>query len=428
MSAERGLSGEPSTAPAEAELAYLRNQLDEVGAENLRLTTRIQVAQRELTLRRRGFELLARLGATLGAHTEIETALAAVLPIVEAELQVQRVVALRREDGVYRPYAWSGYPSGAAGALNDASIELPPTVETGEGVIATGDGEPEQWLVAARAQLGVPVFVAVPLAGSDHALLVGRLAERAGFFPRFDQVDLDTLKAVADLIPPAVENTKLAALAEIKRFLPPAVAHEVLSGRLHTREGYRREEVTVLAADLVGFTPLAERLTAADLAALLNAYIHEMTSLANASRGTVGSIAGDGVIVIFGAPERQSPQEHARAAASTAFAMQERIPDLGRDRLGWQGAPLGLRVGISTGVCSVGTFGSDTQCTYTAIGLPVNLAARLESAAEPGEVLVAPKTLELLGETVRGSQRQSLALKGIAAPVTATAISPGVTG
>lgn len=406
-----------SDQPAE-ELPYLRTQLDEVGSENLRLTARIQVAQRELELRRRGFTLMASLGRTLGAHTELEPAVASVLPTVEAELQVQRTVALRREGAAYTPFAWTGYRGTAAAGLEGAQIQFPARLDEEDGLLVTAD-EPEQpWLRRARAALGVPAFVAVPIRGLEHILVTGRLAERAGFFPRFDAVDVDTLKAVADLVAAAVENTQLAALGEVKRFLPPAVVDELMSGRLVPQQGYGRQEVTVLAADLVGFTTLADRLAPDTLADVLNAYLHEMTTLANAHGGTVGSIAGDGMIVLFGAPEPSEPEEQARAAGRAAFAMQGRVA-----RLRGGGDALALRIGINTGSCAVGAFGSDAQRTYTAIGLPVNLAARLEAAAAPGEILVSPHTLHLLGEAVQASAREQLSLKGIAEPVTAYAIA-----
>jgi class 3 adenylate cyclase len=253
---------------------------------------------------------------------------------------------------------------------------------------------------------------------------VGRQAGRHGFFTPFDAVDLDTLSAVAGLVAAGVQNTRFAALNEVRRFLAPSVVAELMTGRLTRMEVQERREVTLLAADLVGFTPLADRLAPEVLARVLDAYLSDMTSLAYAHRGTVNTFAGDGLLVIFGAPEAMAPEEHAWAAAQAAFAMQAHMPRLMHRLRQHVDLTLELRVGVNTGHCSVGVFGSDTHRTYAAIGLPTNVAARLESAAAPGEVLASPSTLALLGDRVTSCSRGELALKGVGRPMLAHAIRP----
>lgn len=415
MPAER-LSGD-----ADAELEYLRRQLDELSAETVRLTRRARLAGQELEVRRRGFTLLAGLGQTLGAHTEVEPALASVLALVETRLHVQRTVALRRAGPAYEPFAWTGYPAGAGPG---SSVVIPAAVLEQGGAIVAARQADEGWVAPARAALGVPALAAVPVAGTDHVLVVGRLAEQRGFFAAFDEVDLDTLHAVAGLVAAAVQNTRFAALQELRRFLAPSVVQELMSGRLTRSEVQERRDVTLLAADLVGFTPLADRLAPEVLARMLDTYLSDMTSLAYAHRGTVNTFAGDGILVIFGAPEVVAPEEHAWGAAQAAFAMQAQMPRLVQRLRRHADVELELRVGLNTGCCSVGVFGSDTHRTYAAIGMPTNLAARLESAAAPGEVLASSSTLALLGDRVRSTPRGPLSLKGIAQPVLAHAIDP----
>lgn len=407
-----------------AELDYVRRQLDELAAETLRLSHRAQTAGAELEVRRRGFALLASLGQTLGAHTEIEPALASVLALIETRMHVQRTAALRRVGGTYELFAWTGIPVGESAAGHAGEVAIPPPVLAGGGAIVAAGADSEPWVDELRVLLDAPALVLVPVGGSDHVLVVGRPAGRHGFFSPFDAVDLDTLSAVAELVAAGVQNTRFAALNEVRRFLAPSVVAELMTGRLTRLEVQERREVTLLAADLVGFTPLADRLAPEVLARVLDTYLSDMTSLAYAHRGTVNTFAGDGLLVIFGAPEVMTAEEHAWAAAQAAFSMQAQMPRL-VERLGQHvDASLELRVGLNTGCCSVGVFGSDTHRTYAAIGLPTNVAARLEAAAVPGEVLASPSTLALLGDRVTSCSRGQLALKGIAKPLLAHAIRP----
>ncbi|MDP3712377.1 MAG: adenylate/guanylate cyclase domain-containing protein [Mycobacteriales bacterium] len=407
---------------AEAELRYLRRQLDEVAAETVKLTRRAQSAGGELEVRRRGFSLLASLGQSLGAHTSLEPALASVLPLVEAKLHVQRTVALRRFGAVYEPYSWTGFPPSSPPT---GPVELPDSIFEADGVAVASDEQVAEWVAAARLSFGVPEFIAVPVVDGECVLVVGRLGARSGFFASLNEVDLDTVRAVAGLVGAAVQNAKMAALNEVRRFLAPAVVEELMQGHLTRTEVHERREVTILSADMVGFTALADRVSPAVLARVLDSYLRDMTSVAYAHQGTVGTFAGDGILVIFGAPTVMTAEEHAWNAAQAAFAMRSQMPRL-VEALSAEVGPLELqvRIGVNTGSCAVGVFGSDTHRVYTAIGMPTNLAARLEGAAAPGEVLVSPRTLELLTGRVTGTSRGPLTLKGISAPVVASAIEP----
>jgi class 3 adenylate cyclase len=410
---------------SEGELDYVRGQLDELAAETLRLSRRAQTAGAELEVRRRGFALLASLGRTLGAHTELEPALASVLPLVESKLHVQRTVALRRAGDSYQPFTWTGYPPDASPADAGAPLRVPEAVVDSGGTTVPADAADEGWVAAARTVLGVPAFIVVPVSGADCLLVVGRMGQRSGFFAPFKDIDLDTLHAVADLVAAAVQNARVTALHEVRRFLAPSIVEELMKGRLTRPEVHERREVTILSADMVGFTPLADRAAPGVLATILDSYLRDMTSLAYAHQGTVGTFAGDGILVIFGAPTPMAPEEHAWAATQAAFAMRSqmsRLADTFRTELGQ--TPLRLRIGINTGICAVGVFGSDTHRTYAAIGMTTNLAARLESAAAPGEVLVSASTLELLGDKVTSAPRGPLSLKGVSNPVDAYAVDP----
>lgn len=407
-----------SDGDAAAELGYLRAQVEEIAVENLRLARRSQAMRAQLEVSRRGLQLLSRLGSRLGGSTELEPAIAAVLPALAAGLQVQRAVALRRVGGHYAPFAWNGYEAAQASRLGTALLRLPELGRAGS-LLVTGDVPADDAIAQARATLGVRAFVAANVGDGSHALLLGRLDERAGFFPRFTVEDADAVGAVASVVAGTVANARTAALNEMRRFLPPAVVTEVMSGRMTAATTHRHREVTLLAVDLVGSTRLVERLEPKALSEVLGAYLRELTSIAHGTGGTVGSVAGDGLIVVYGAPEPMTAQDQVRSALDAAFAMRDRAAAVGMALIA---EALRLRAGVDRGRCAVGVFGSDSMRTYTAIGRPVHLAARLESAAAPGEVLIGPAVLE----HVRGvsvAARGDVRLKGFDAPVPVHAVS-----
>jgi adenylate cyclase len=130
--------------------------------------------------------------------------------------------------------------------------------------------------------------------------------------------------------------------------------------------------------------------------------------------------AGDGVFVIYGAPTASEENVHARQALHTAVGMRVRVRELAAE-LRRRGVPadLQIRVGINTGHCTIGVFGSDVMRAYKAVGFPVNIASRLQTEADPGSILCGFRTYALAEDLVRAVRREPLALKGAARPVEA---------
>jgi adenylate cyclase len=152
----------------------------------------------------------------------------------------------------------------------------------------------------------------------------------------------------------------------------------------------------------------------------LNEYLREMTAVAVANGGTLDNYIGDGLMVLFGAPNRAEEPVQAWAALQAAFGMKARAEELTATIRG-RGIPadLRVRVGVNTGHCTVGVFGSDILRAYKAVGFAVNIAARLQTEAEPGTVLVGFRTYALVKDRVRAKLRDPLNLKGAARPVEA---------
>jgi adenylate cyclase len=216
------------------------------------------------------------------------------------------------------------------------------------------------------------------------------------------------------------QMAELVRTGELKRFLPQPVAERLLAGDLEADTSLARRRITVLSADMVGFTDLSESLEPEELAEVVNEYLREMTALAVSHGGTLVDFAGDGVFVIYGAPTPSEESEHALQAVRTALAMRARARELAAE-LRRRGIPadVQIRVGVNTGHCTVGVFGSDVMRAYKAVGFPVNVAARLQNEAEPGSILCGFRTYALAQNAVRAVRREPLTVKGAARPIEA---------
>jgi adenylate cyclase len=216
------------------------------------------------------------------------------------------------------------------------------------------------------------------------------------------------------------QMAELVRTGELKRYLPQQVAEGILGGQLEPNEAFERRKVTVLFADMVGFTDLSESLEPEELALLLNEYLREMTALAVAHGGALDNFIGDGLMVVFGAPTASEEDAQALAAIRTALSMRARAGALG-GQVRAQGLPaeLNIRIGINTGYCTVGVFGSDVMRAYKAVGFAVNIASRLQAEADPGSILCGLRTYALIEEYVQAVPREPLVVKGASRPVEA---------
>ena len=270
-------------------------------------------------------------------------------------------------------------------------------------------------------ELGADDYLSKPI---DPVLLIARV--NAGLNKkRLHDLEHAHLEEVARLntqLEARVEEqmAELVRTGELKRFLPHPIAEGLMAGQLSPADGFERRKLTLLFADLVGFTDLSDTLEPEELSEVLNEYLREMTAVAVSHGGTLDNYIGDGLMVIFGAPVAEEESDQAWAALRAGFGMVARADELSavvRDR----GIPadLRVRVGVNTGHCTVGVFGSDLLRAYKAVGFAVNVAARLQSEADPGSVLAGFRTYALVKDRVRAQSRGELTLKGAARPVEA---------
>ena len=217
------------------------------------------------------------------------------------------------------------------------------------------------------------------------------------------------------------KNTKLEKISNrLAKYLSPQIYKNIFEAETEQTNDYKRKKLTVFFSDIKGFTDLSDSLDPDLLAELINDYLSAMTEIALKYGGTIDKFIGDAVLIFFGDPESDGLKKDASKCLSMAIAMQNKVAELDRNWREDRGITEGLKVrmGISTGYCTVGNFGSVQRVDYTVLGSTVNLASRLESICQPNKILVAPETKTLLEKEFKFEAQEAVELKGLNMPVT----------
>ena len=205
---------------------------------------------------------------------------------------------------------------------------------------------------------------------------------------------------------------------QLAKYLSPQVYESIFTGKQVVKLESRRKKLTVFFSDIAGFTETADRLESEDLTQLLNNYLTEMSQIALAHGATIDKYVGDAIVIFIGDPETRGVKEDALACVKMAIAMRKRMTELASI---WRASgiekPLQCRIGINTGYCTVGNFGSEDSMDYTIIGGGVNLASRLETAAIPGDILISYETYAHVSDQIFCEDFGEIDVKGIAYPV-----------
>lgn len=270
-----------------------------------------------------------------------------------------------------------------------------------------------------RSAMAVPLW--------DENKVVGVLYADAHLSSRHwaseGEEELSFFSALANLVASSVQRWLLVEKLKseemirqrLERYHSPAVVQQLIAlqalpnGRLPPTES----EISILFADLVGFTALSERITPREIGLLLNAFFEEMLQEVFASGGTLDKYIGDCIMAFFGAPEPQA--DHAIRAVAAAKGMLTRLEHLNANEF-WR-EPLQLRIAINSGKAMVGDVGSSQRVDYTALGATINLAARMEAICHPGECVISETTYKMLGKSPAFEHMGYYRFKGIARPI-----------
>ncbi|MDP3827529.1 MAG: adenylate/guanylate cyclase domain-containing protein, partial [Polaromonas sp.] len=223
---------------------------------------------------------------------------------------------------------------------------------------------------------------------------------------------------------------RLKVLSEqLSRYLAPQVYQSLFDGSRQAEIRTQRKRLTVFFSDIKNFTESTAQWQPEEVTLLLNSYFAEMSQIAAEYGATLDKFIGDAIVIFFGDPHTLGVREDAVQCVRMAIAMQKRMEGL---RARWRGMGIHrnfeIRIGINSGFCDVGNFGSSLRMEYTIIGREVNLAARLEQAAEPGEILISSQTHALVEGEVQSDARDAILAKGFAQPIPVYVVHPDNTG
>ena len=269
---------------------------------------------------------------------------------------------------------------------------------------------------------GVRSTICAPLITESnvHGVLY---ADRLDPFSSFSPDHLELITSVAAQTAVAVETIKAhkrlareeVARANYSRFMPEYVVKQLLDNPDSFRLGGVNQTITVLFADIRGFTSLSEREKPEKVVGLLNRYFSAMTEIIFEHGGTLDKYIGDGLMAIFGAPT--ASEEDALNSVKAAVTMQKRLVTLNAE-LSVEGyGQISMGIGLHTGEATIGYIGSDRRSEYTAIGDTVNLASRLESNAKGGQILMSDATAAASGNVIPVNQLEPLTVKNRVQPV-----------
>tara|TARA_B100001057_G_C22807028_1_gene933888 strand:- start:379 stop:1653 length:1275 start_codon:yes stop_codon:yes gene_type:complete len=216
-----------------------------------------------------------------------------------------------------------------------------------------------------------------------------------------------------------IKSNKLENIANrLAKYLSPQVYKSIFDSEENIDTTHKRKNLTIFFSDIERFTDLSDTLEPEKLAKIINNYLSEMTTIAIDCGGTIDKFIGDAVMVFFGDPDSLGEEQDALNCLEMSLRMKKRIEEL-RDYWIKMGVPKGLniRMGVATGFCTVGNFGSDQRLDYTVLGSPVNLSARLQGLAPTNEILIDETTFNLINKKVKTEYFDEITPKGFSRPV-----------
>ncbi len=262
--------------------------------------------------------------------------------------------------------------------------------------------QPFQWSIDARLTSSISILIAMGLYICIYEL--NSFNERRNLHEQITQLKKQKVQL-------KLKNY------HISKYLSPTLREAISSGK-DVKLETQRKQLTVFFSDIKGFSELTEEMEAHALTSLLNNYLTEMSEIALKHGGTIDKFIGDAIMVFFGDPSTKGAKADAVAAVSMAIDMKRHMAEL-RQRWLNQGIqnPLEIRMGINTGFCTVGNFGTEDRLDYTLLGTEVNLASRLESASEPGEILISHETYSFVKDLIMCRDKGDIQVKGYQQPV-----------
>lgn len=389
---------------------------------------------KELRRKAKALDLLYEMSKTLGTVFDLKEIFVKATDLIFRGTPAERVVALLADETVDgKILDYSLYP--IATRARDAKLEsesekmtisrtITLKVMREKVALLSQDAKTDEQFRGAQSIVaqGVRSTICAPLITESnvHGVVY---ADRFDPFGSFSPDDLELISAVAAQTAMVVETVKAhnrlareeVARANYSRFMPEYVVKQLLNNPNSFKLGGVNQTVTILFADIRGFTAFAERETPEKVVKLLNRYFSLMSEIIFAHGGTLDKYIGDGLMAIFGAPNA-SPED-AKNAVKAAITMQMQLLTLNKELEAEGLERIKIGIGLHTGEAVIGYIGSERRSEYTAIGDTVNLASRLESNATGGQILVSEATAKAGGNIFTFIPHESLNVKNRVQPV-----------
>lgn len=372
------------------------------------------------------FELNQSLGTVVDAHEVMDRILEKAVEITRADRGVFLVID---DAGTPQPLAVrhrDGTPSEQQVQVSQTILN---EVMTEHHAVLSSDAMIDSRFAGSHSIImhGIRSTMCVPLM-SDGALLGMVHLDSKVATGVFTEKDLQLLTAFASQAAVRLANVKLveqtrheALVREsLSRLLSPNIVEQVVQGDVALEKGGQRRQISVLFADIRGFTALSERKAPEELVSMLNEYFEIMADLVFQHEGTLDKFMGDEVMAVWGAPLAQP--DHVSRAVFAALSMRRAIEDYNRFRTARGEEPLKVGFGINTGEAVAGYMGATRTLSYTVIGDTVNVASRLCSHAGPGDILVGEEMAKAIDSVLEIEERTPARLKGKAQAVPIYAI------
>ncbi|HEU4934507.1 MAG TPA: adenylate/guanylate cyclase domain-containing protein [Pyrinomonadaceae bacterium] len=373
---------------------------------------------------------LYEMSKTLGSVFDLNAIFEKATDIIFRSTPADRVVALiaedGREDANLTPIAMRARDNKLEAHARKLSIGRTITrkvMKERVALLSQDAASDEQFAgVDSIVSQGVRSTICAPLVAESrvHGALY---ADRLDPFAAFKPDDLELISAVAAQTAIAVENARAherlareeVARANYSRFLPEYVVKQMLENPESFKLGGVSQTITILFADIRGFTRISEHAPPEKIVSLLNRYFSAMTDIIFAHGGTLDKYLGDGLMALFGAPT--ATPDDASNALNAAVAMQRRLLGINRELRDEGFQEIGVGMGLHTGEVVVGYIGSDRRSEYTAIGDAVNTSSRLESNARGGEILISDATAKAAHSRYKLKPREPITVKNRQQPV-----------
>ena len=326
----------------------------------------------------------------------------------------------------YSELLWRGLPSPAPGTPYETIIRA----AAERGLIEDAKGRIDEWVAERLAKHRDPGGPHVQRRGDGYWVQINeRKTDDGGTVAVYTNIT-ELKRAEAEILASkremdeahALVTTKNRALealsAKLSKYLSPQVYASIFTGERSVEIASTRKKLTMFFSDIAEFTSITDRLEPEEITSLLNHYLTEMSKIALTFGATIDKYVGDAMLLFFGDPETKGAKQDAGACVRMAIAMQRRLRELERE---WQDAGLQrsfhVRMAINTGYCTVGNFGSEDRMDYTIVGNEVNLASRLQSHAEPGDILITHETYSLVKDICPTEEQRPVHVRGIADPI-----------